>query len=403
MPASSGPSWRPSGPLRIGEFRVLPASNELDGPAGPVRLRPLIMDVLLRLAAEPGEVVTRERLIEDVWPRRMVNDEVLSRAIAELRTALGDDPRQARYVETIPKAGYRLVAEVRRCGQGGSRAARRLRRPWWIAGTLSAALLVGGYAALRTVAPPAEALAGATGRRRSRYTADVQLELSPRFSPAGDRVAFVLGEGSETRIVVQAAQGGARRVIGEAGALHHSPVFFPDGRRLAYWRQRGGDCAIVEHDLDSGRERHLLGCALRPRPRFDLSPDGRLLVVTAAQAARRPLRRRRRHRGGLAAHRIPCPAARTTSIPRFSPDGTQVAFFRGTPSHRRLWVLRTGDPASARQLRPWRASPTAPPGSGPTGRCSSPPTGWASAPSPSSTCAREKRASWAREARAFPT
>ncbi|MBZ0248700.1 MAG: winged helix-turn-helix domain-containing protein, partial [Burkholderiales bacterium] len=100
MPAPTRPPWRPTAPLRIGEFRALPASNEVEGPGGTVRLRPLLMDVLLRLAAQPGEVVPRERLIEDVWPRRMVNDEVLSRAIAELRTALGDDPRQPRYVET---------------------------------------------------------------------------------------------------------------------------------------------------------------------------------------------------------------------------------------------------------------------------------------------------------------
>src|SRR5512139_3381499 len=112
MPGHPKTSWRPDGPLRIGEYDALPASNELRGAAGVVRLRPLIMGVLLRLAAEPGQVVTRERLIEDVWPRRMVNDEVLSRAIAELRTALGDDARQSRYIETIPKVGYRLVAPV---------------------------------------------------------------------------------------------------------------------------------------------------------------------------------------------------------------------------------------------------------------------------------------------------
>src|SRR5436190_21692197 len=105
-------SWKHARPFRVGDFEVLPASGELLGRRGTQRVRPLLMDILLRLAAQPGEVVRRETLLEDVWSRRMVNDEVLSRAIAELRTALGDDARGARYIETLPKLGYRLVAPV---------------------------------------------------------------------------------------------------------------------------------------------------------------------------------------------------------------------------------------------------------------------------------------------------
>ena len=103
-----------SSPLRIGEVEVYADSNEIHGVAGMVRLRPLLMQVLLRLATTPGVAVTREQLINDVWSRKIVNDEVLSRAIAELRIALDDDSREPRYIETLPKVGYRLVATVSR-------------------------------------------------------------------------------------------------------------------------------------------------------------------------------------------------------------------------------------------------------------------------------------------------
>src|SRR6186713_1857701 len=106
------PAFRRHPPARIGAFEVRAASNELAGPDGVLRLRPRLMDVLLRLAQAPGEVVARQVLLDDVWPRRLVADEVLSRTIAELRTALGDDAREARYVETLPKVGYRLIAPV---------------------------------------------------------------------------------------------------------------------------------------------------------------------------------------------------------------------------------------------------------------------------------------------------
>ncbi len=345
MSAASPLPRRPTGPLRIGEFEVQPASNELRGPAGTIRLRPLLMEVLLRLAAEPGAVVARERLIEDVWPRRMVNDEVLSRAIAELRTALGDDPRQPRYVETLPKAGYRLVAAVEPGGDGRSPARRR-----WLP-ALAASVVLGSAATvalLVTRTDPAAGLADQLAAAQP-FTADLQLELGPRFSPDGSRVAFALGEGDEARVVVQPARGGARRLVGQAGAAHLSPVFFPDGRRLALWRGRGGECEIVEHDLDSGAERRLLDCELRPRPRFDLSPDGSRLVVSATAPGR----------VGLVIVDVASGARRALTTakaggdddvdPRFSPDGARVAFFRGTASHRRLWTVAADDPAGARQ------------------------------------------------------
>lgn len=70
------------------------------------------MDVLQALAARPGEVVAKERLIEEVWAREFIADSALSRAVFELREALGDDSHHPTYVETIAKRGYRLVAPV---------------------------------------------------------------------------------------------------------------------------------------------------------------------------------------------------------------------------------------------------------------------------------------------------
>src|SRR5690606_15249093 len=92
---------------RFLDWRYEPALRRLVGPAGEARLKPLLDRLLRRLLDEPGAVLARERLIDEVWTRREVNDEVLSRAIAELRGVLGDDARAPRYVETLSKGGYR--------------------------------------------------------------------------------------------------------------------------------------------------------------------------------------------------------------------------------------------------------------------------------------------------------
>jgi len=75
-----------------------------------VRLEPKIVEVLLCLAQHHGETVSKEQLFQAVWPNTVVTEDVLKRCIAELRRAFDDDARNPRFIETILKRGYRLVA-----------------------------------------------------------------------------------------------------------------------------------------------------------------------------------------------------------------------------------------------------------------------------------------------------
>jgi DNA-binding winged helix-turn-helix (wHTH) protein/Tfp pilus assembly protein PilF len=103
---------RPNGFL-VGEWQVAPPLNLLVRGEEQVRLEPRVMDVLAHLAEHADEVVSKEELIEHVWKGRYTTDDVLSVAIYSLRKALGDDARRPRYVETVSRRGYRLIAPVR--------------------------------------------------------------------------------------------------------------------------------------------------------------------------------------------------------------------------------------------------------------------------------------------------
>ena len=70
------------------------------------------MDVLVLLASKQGEVVHKEQLVEEVWDGRPVADEVITRCIAVLRKALGDNARNPTYIENVPKIGYRIMMPV---------------------------------------------------------------------------------------------------------------------------------------------------------------------------------------------------------------------------------------------------------------------------------------------------
>jgi len=100
--------------FRFGAFTAEPLKGSVARDDGPSRhLAPKAMDVLVRLAEAAPKPVTRDDLITAVWGERYVSDEVLTHAIKELRHALGDSPTKPKYIQTIPKRGYRLLRKAR--------------------------------------------------------------------------------------------------------------------------------------------------------------------------------------------------------------------------------------------------------------------------------------------------
>ncbi len=100
----------------VGEFTLDLATGELEREGVRTRLQDKPFQVLRMLTEQAGELVTREQLSERLWPQgTYVEFEMgLNTAVRKLRTALGDDADAPRYIETLPRRGYRLVAAVRK-------------------------------------------------------------------------------------------------------------------------------------------------------------------------------------------------------------------------------------------------------------------------------------------------
>ncbi|HWN07369.1 MAG TPA: tetratricopeptide repeat protein [Steroidobacteraceae bacterium] len=101
--------------FRLDALTIDPQAGEVTGPGGREKLDPKVMDVLLVLARNAGQVVLREDLLARLWANTVVTDESLSRCIYELRRQLslaGGDERYKAMFETVPKRGYRLNAPV---------------------------------------------------------------------------------------------------------------------------------------------------------------------------------------------------------------------------------------------------------------------------------------------------
>ena len=98
--------------FQIGPWIAVPSLNTLSLNGKSVRVEPKVMEVLVCLAGRPGETISKDKLLEVVWLGTFVTDDVLTRCVSELRRVFEDDPRQSRFIQTIPKRGYRLIAPI---------------------------------------------------------------------------------------------------------------------------------------------------------------------------------------------------------------------------------------------------------------------------------------------------
>lgn len=93
----------------LGEWQVYPDTGMVSRNGLQIHAEPKVMDLLMALIRSPEQFGSREQLLARVWPDVVVNEEVLTRAVSELRTLLGDTSRHRRYIMTVPKRGYKLL------------------------------------------------------------------------------------------------------------------------------------------------------------------------------------------------------------------------------------------------------------------------------------------------------
>ena len=148
MSALENPTYRFCG------FELDPAERRLSQAGNSISLTPKVFDTLVVLVRRAGHVMSKEELMQALWPRGYVDESNLTKHIWLIRRALGDGEQDSRFIETVPKVGYRFVAPVSTgpepapaalAAQAGLPPARG-RLPAW-----SAAALLGGIVIIATL------------------------------------------------------------------------------------------------------------------------------------------------------------------------------------------------------------------------------------------------------------
>jgi Tol biopolymer transport system component/DNA-binding winged helix-turn-helix (wHTH) protein len=259
--------------------QVEPESFRLSKADNPVQIEPKAFQVLLFLIENRGRLIEKRELLDAVWKETFVTENALTREIAQLRKALGENAREAKYIETVPTKGYRFIADVKiKNGrksveeaeaeriaaierdanpddaasltstpnvahvkeQDGKRRGH-LKSPVTL--LLVGALLlltVGGILLWKFLRQPASEARSV--RRITQVTTWPGLDIYPSLSPDGNSLAYSSNHEGNFEIYVKPLDSGGHEIpITSDGQQNSEPAWSPDGQYIAYHsRNRGG-------------------------------------------------------------------------------------------------------------------------------------------------------------------
>jgi Tol biopolymer transport system component/DNA-binding winged helix-turn-helix (wHTH) protein len=381
--------------IRFGTFEVDPRTGELRKNGLQVKLQDQPFQVLLALLVKPGEVVTREELRAKLWPADTFVDfdHGLNAAVKRLREALDDSAENPRFVETLPRRGYRFIAPVEGGGEksavvqpispelntAGVESAPRIRKHWRVAAiaaglTFCAALGFGIWLVLPTPQPRVlrstqltndgkDKCCLVTDGSRIYFTGDAPIEYVPvtggdaisvptpwghsfswdfivDLSPDHDKLLFTLAKSPYAcSLGIVPVTGSAPRLLTnlrEAGC--NGASWSPNGRTLVY--SSGSDLFLARSD---GTEPRKLAIAKGTVSRPVWSPDGKFVrfVVSEEKPVARSTFFEVSAEGGDPHEVTPHWKDKAFEyFGRWTPDGKYFLFLSGRNDRLDIWAIR---------------------------------------------------------------
>ena len=315
----------------------------------PLALEPKAIDLLVLMVRRPNHLFSKQEIFATVWPDTAVTDHALTRIVAQLRRALGDEAREARYIATVPTRGYRWIRPLADTSQtaaapAGSDAnvaalppappSKRIAPGLTAFLAIAAAVLFAVFWTQRGV--PTSATGASPAAKDVSWPVQVTthagLDFQPALSPDGDSVAYVSDVTGRLEIYVRPLSGPAGELaLTSDGNQNIQPAWSPDGRTIAYHSYARGGIWVIP--ARGGNARQLVPEGSNPAwspdsarlvfqsdEHTDISPSGygaqsgsTIWIVDAAGGPARPLSRAGDPIGGHA-------------NPVWTNDGRHVAF-----------------------------------------------------------------------------
>ena len=262
-------------PIQFGSFEVDLQTGELRKAGVRLKLGGQPFQVLAILLERPGDVFTREELQKRLWPDTFVDvDHNLNTAINKIREVLGDSAESPRFVETLPRRGYRFIALVEGAQSaavlGGSGVRQESRAPWVRRAPILFVVLLVLAAAGLLIYRRLQSPTSSAQRTLTRLTFDSGLQIGATWSPDGRFIAYSSNRGGKFDIWVRQISGGDPVQITKGRGYNWQPDWSPDGKYIVFRSEDGeGGLFVVPALGGAGLERKISSFGFYPR----WSPD----------------------------------------------------------------------------------------------------------------------------------
>ena len=367
---------------QLGEWVLDAPSHRLIHQGNQVSITAKMCDVLLVLLVNSPRPVTKELIYQTVWPNVVVSEQLIARAISDLRKVFGDSAKNSKFIETLPKAGYRWLVEASEINETSpvkeapvtalsQRSAsapkpevtvkRSVVLPVAALMMVVVILLWLGFNGVDDASTPVDHTAFEISLAHP-LTSEPGVENAPTLSPDGKTLAYVYRKSEKDYNQIILSDLATRQVIAKVpfngqSVNQFAPRFSPDGKHLAFTRYSSDrqSCAVYYVRLDKLEAQHKVGAwSTRFMMSVDWSVDGKQLFFTQdISADKRALVRADLADTDLASATVeqlsfPHLPGTTDYSPRVSPDGKNLIFVRGQlkPSHHSAIYLLSLEPSS---------------------------------------------------------
>jgi transcriptional activator of cad operon len=271
-------------------------------------LAPKVYDLLLFFCQNPQRVISKDELMDKVWTGTLVTENAISRTLVKVRKALGDDPKNSKFIMTVPRKGYRMVAEFQETdnvislningdatladvnlnNNEGNYAKRN--QLWGKDSPLKITLITIGMLLISWLFysqsyQPAEKIAT---KQLKPLTREIGDEQHPEISPDLNYIAYTkMRSGKPSYINIENLADHSKMTVSHARGKLSRPVWSPTENKLAFLYQHNHVCMIFWAEISEIKDKDswqtISECGSNSWPHFVFSPDGKNLYFNDKQ------------------------------------------------------------------------------------------------------------------------
>lgn len=334
---------------QIGKWKYNSETGILESKTESKTLPKLLKQLLMLFIKKNANVINREEIIESLWKNKYVNENALSRAVAELRKELHDSANQPIFIKTIPKKGYQFICPVIDI----KKSKKKQRKSFlYYALFIFFVIITSSIVYNNLEKDHFSTQLSLALNKAQRITAKQGMENQPNLSPDGNKLAYTkIVDGKISIVIYNLIEQKESQVISKSDYNLESPIFSNSGNEIIATARSTNGCQLLWKNLQNLDEKVFAGCTIKSESvTLDWSNDDSYIIYSDTEDDYGTAALWKADLTNFKLQQVTFPES--TEVfdvsPKISPDGKYLSFSRGNHTNRNIYLkeLNTDLPAT---------------------------------------------------------